>query len=101
MDDRQGVGLAGAARLAPGEAIRYRLRTSEDGGATGPAIIAGPTCDSVDILNEKTSYPLPIELDAGNNVDFLSAGAYTVCYASAGFNRFPPPPIYYTGGLDV
>ena len=36
-----------------GEATRYRLRTSEDGGATGPAIIAGPTCDSVDILNEK------------------------------------------------
>ncbi|MGZ8802295.1 MAG: type III PLP-dependent enzyme [Mycobacterium sp.] len=84
-----------------GEAIRYRLRTSKDGGATGPAIIAGPTCDSVDILYEKTPYPLPIELDAGDTVDFLSAGAYTVCYASAGFNGFPPPPIYYTGDLDV
>jgi ornithine decarboxylase len=81
-----------------GEAIRYRLTTSKDGGATAPVNLAGPTCDSVDILYERVPYPLPIELEIGDTVDFLSAGAYTVCYASAGFNGFPPPPIYYVGG---
>ncbi|MEO5723886.1 MAG: type III PLP-dependent enzyme, partial [Ilumatobacteraceae bacterium] len=58
------------------EAIRYRLRTSHDGGATGPVAIAGPTCDSADVLYQKSAYELPLALAEGDMVDILSAGAY-------------------------
>jgi len=72
------------------EAIRYRLRTAHDGGATGPVAIAGPTCDSADVLYEKSAYELPLALAEGDMVDILSAGAYTTTYSSVGFNGFPP-----------
>src|SRR5262249_12883829 len=44
------------------ESIKYRIRTPADGGLCGPAVIAGPTCDSYDILYEKTPYELPFDL---------------------------------------
>jgi ornithine decarboxylase len=72
------------------EAIRYRLRTPHDGGPTGPVALAGPTCDSADVLYEKSAYELPLALDEGDLVDILSAGAYTTTYSSVGFNGFPP-----------
>lgn len=72
------------------EAIRYRLRTAHDGGPTGRAVVAGPTCDSVDVLYEKSGYELPLALCEGDMVDILSAGAYTTTYSSVGFNGFPP-----------
>ncbi len=74
------------------EAIRYRLRTAYDGtgAATGPVAIAGPTCDSADVLYEKSAYELPLALAEGDMVDILSAGAYTTTYSSVGFNGFPP-----------
>ena len=72
------------------EAIRYRLRTPHDGGPTGPVAIAGPTCDSADVLYEKTDYELPLALDEGDMVDVLAAGAYTTMYSSVGFNGFAP-----------
>ena len=74
------------------EAIRYRLRTAYDGtgAATGPVAIAGPTCDSADVLYEKSAYELPLALAEGDMVDILSAGAYTTTYSSIGFNGFPP-----------
>ena len=72
------------------EAIRYRLRTPHDGGATGPVALAGPTCDSADVLYEKNAYHLPLALAEGDLIDILSAGAYTTTYSSVGFNGFPP-----------
>jgi ornithine decarboxylase len=72
------------------EAIRYRIRTSRDGGMTGPVAIAGPTCDSADVLYEKTDYELPLDLTDGDFVDILSTGAYTTTYSSIGFNGFAP-----------
>ncbi|MCU1367284.1 MAG: Orn/DAP/Arg decarboxylase 2 [Ilumatobacteraceae bacterium] len=71
------------------EAIRYRLRTPHDGMPTGPVAIAGPTCDSADVLYEKSAYELPLALAEGDMVDILSAGAYTTTYSSVGFNGFP------------
>jgi ornithine decarboxylase len=53
-------------------------------------VLAGPTCDSTDIIYEKARYELPLALTAGDFVDFLSAGAYTSSYASVGFNGFAP-----------
>ncbi len=72
------------------EAIRYRLRTPHDGGLTGPVAIAGPTCDSADVLYEKSDYELPLALTEGDMVDVMSAGAYTTTYSSVGFNGFAP-----------
>jgi ornithine decarboxylase len=72
------------------EAIRYRLLTRHDGGETGPVILAGPTCDSADILYEKSDYRLPLALESGDRVWILAAGAYTTTYASVGFNGIPP-----------
>jgi ornithine decarboxylase len=75
-----------------GEAIRYRIRTSADGGPTGPCVLAGPTCDSVDVLYEEV--PLPLDLAEGDTVRLLSTGAYTSSYSTVGFNGFAPLPTY-------
>ena len=75
-----------------GEAIRYRLRTTADGGVTGPCVLAGPTCDSADVLYEEQMVDLPVTLAEGDEVRLLSAGAYTSCYSSVGFNGFEPLP---------
>jgi len=83
-------GLFGGLIETLGEAIRYRIETDCDGGARGPAVIAGPTCDSTDILYKRTPYELPLQLCAGDQVRFLSAGAYTFTCALAGFNGFAP-----------
>ena len=72
------------------EAIRYRLRTDKDSGPQGPVIVAGPSCDSADILYEKAGYTLPLDLASGDEVLILATGAYTTTYASVGFNGFPP-----------
>jgi ornithine decarboxylase len=72
------------------ESIRYPIRTAKDRDDTAPCIIAGPTCDSVDVLYEKTPYPLPVSLAIGDKVLIEAAGAYTATYSSVGFNGFPP-----------
>lgn len=77
------------------EAIRYRLRTGRDGGPVGPVAIAGPTCDSADVLYEKSDYELPLGLAEGDLVDIMSAGAYTTTYSSIGFNGFAPLAEHY------
>jgi ornithine decarboxylase len=72
------------------EAIKYRIRTPHDGGPAGPVVLAGPSCDSVDTLYEKTDLQLPLALEPGDKVLILSTGAYTSAYSSVGFNGFPP-----------
>jgi ornithine decarboxylase len=76
------------------ESIKYRIATPGRGGQCGPVIIAGPTCDSADILYEKTAYRLPLGLEIGDKVAILAAGAYTASYASVGFNGFAPIRTY-------
>jgi ornithine decarboxylase len=72
------------------ESIRYPIRTTKDRDEMAPCIIAGPTCDSVDVLYEKTPYPLPVSLAIGDKVLIEAAGAYTASYSSVGFNGYPP-----------
>jgi ornithine decarboxylase len=88
------IGKFGGLAETMDEAIKYRLSSSKDGGETGPVILAGPTCDSVDILYERTEYCLPLDLKSGDLVRFHSAGAYTSSYASVGFNGFPPLSVH-------
>jgi ornithine decarboxylase len=76
------------------ESIKYRIEASGRGGPRGPVIIAGPTCDSADILYERTEYDLPLGLEIGDKVEILATGAYTASYASVGFNGFPPLRTY-------
>ena len=72
------------------EAIQYALTTARDGDPVGPVILAGPTCDSVDIMYQHAHYELPLTLRAGDIVRILGTGAYTATYSSVGFNGFPP-----------
>ena len=76
------------------ESIKYQIEAPGRDGPSGPVVIAGPTCDSADILYEKTEYRLPLELEVGDKVEILSTGAYTSSYASVGFNGFPPMRTY-------
>ena len=89
------IGRFGGLPEVLDEAIQYRLRTGRDGGPAGPVIIAGPTCDEVDILYENAGYELPLALEVGDRIQILSAGAYTATYASVGFNGFPPLDEHY------
>ncbi|MFC6641419.1 MULTISPECIES: type III PLP-dependent enzyme [Sulfitobacter] len=73
-----------------GEAIRYQIVTSHDGEETGPCVLAGPSCDSADILYEKRPIHLPLSLRDGDKVMIRACGAYTSSYSSVGFNGFPP-----------
>ena len=89
------VGKFGGLPETHQEAIQYRITTPHDGGPEGPVVIAGPTCDEVDVLYDKAGYTLPLALQAGDKVEILSTGAYTATYASVGFNGFPPLAEYY------
>jgi ornithine decarboxylase len=74
-----------------GEAIRYRLTVPEHrNSACSPAIIAGPTCDSVDTLYERNQVEMPVDLKAGDIVLVHDTGAYTATYSSVGFNGLSP-----------
>jgi ornithine decarboxylase len=77
-----------------GERIHYRLRTPHDGAPCEAVILAGPTCDSTDVIYQHSDCRLPLDLAIGDPLDFLSAGAYTASYASVEFNGFPPLKTY-------
>jgi len=83
------VGKFGGLAETLGESIKYRLRTSRT-GPPGPIVLAGPTCDSADILYEKSGYHLPLDLQCGDRIEILNTGAYSSSYASVNFNGFPP-----------
>jgi ornithine decarboxylase len=88
------IGKFGGLAETMDEAIRYPITTPHDGDRTSPCIIAGPTCDSADVLYEKKTYPLPISLAIGDIVLIEATGAYTTTYASNGFNGFAPLPAF-------
>lgn len=79
------------------ESIKYPVVSSKDGPdeKEGEVIIAGPTCDSADIMYEDYKYRLPLSLKSGDKLYWLSTGAYTSTYASIEFNGFPPIKTYY------
>jgi ornithine decarboxylase len=88
------IGKFGGLAETMEEAIRYPIRTPRDGDKAAPCIIAGPTCDSADVLYEKKPYMLPVSLAIGDKVLIEAAGAYTTTYSSVAFNGFPPLKSY-------
>ncbi len=88
------IGKFGGLAETMDEAIRYPIVTSKDGDEKAPCVIAGPTCDSADVLYEKVPYDLPVTLTVGDEVLIEAAGAYTTTYASVAFNGFSPLQAY-------
>lgn len=84
------IGMFSGLAETMGEAIRYRITTDRDHEPTGPCILAGPSCDSADVLYERQPYQLPLGLQGGDRVVIHSCGAYTSTYSTVGFNGFPP-----------
>ena len=76
------------------EMIRYPIRTAYDDDERSPCVLAGPSCDSVDVLYEKEPYWLPVSLEIGAKVLIEGTGAYTATYSSVGFNGFAPLKAY-------
>jgi len=62
-------------------------------GPTRPSVLAGPTCDSIDVINEHLELP---KLDIGDLIVGRAMGAYTWASASE-FNFFPRATVL---GLD-
>ena len=89
------IGKFGGLAETMDEAIKYRIQTPHDGDATGPVILAGPTCDSADILYEKAGYEMPVSLQVGDRVRIMTTGAYTTSYSAVNFNGFAPLKAYF------
>jgi ornithine decarboxylase len=88
------IGKFGGLAETMDEAIRYPIVTAKDADEKAPCVVAGPTCDSADVLYEKTPYDLPVTLTVGDEVLIEAAGAYTTTYASVAFNGFEPLKAY-------
>jgi ornithine decarboxylase len=89
------IGKFGGLAETMDESIRYPIRTPRDGDPVAPCVLAGPTCDSADVLYEKKPYELPVSLEIGDKVLIDGAGAYTASYASVAFNGFAPLRTYH------
>ena len=57
-------------------------------------VIAGPTCDSADIMYEHYKYGLPLNWRAATAFTGCH-GAYTTSYSAVEFNGFPPLKAFY------
>lgn len=88
------IGKFGGLAETLDEAIKYRIEALGRKGATEGVILAGPSCDSADILYEKFKYQLPLSLKVGDKLRIHATGAYTASYSSVGFNGFAPLPTY-------
>ncbi|MEQ5837254.1 type III PLP-dependent enzyme [Marinobacter sp. NFXS9] len=76
------------------ESIKFPIHT-EKTGECEDVVIAGPTCDSADIMYEHYKYGLPLNLAMGDRLYWLTTGAYTTTYSAVYFNGFPPLQDYY------
>ena len=88
------IGKFGGLAETMDESIRYPIRTDHDEDRMAPCVLAGPTCNSADVLYEKEPYMLPVSLEIGDKVLIEGAGAYTTTYAAVAFNGFPPLKSY-------
>jgi len=71
------------------EGLQYEVLTERTGSLIA-CTVAGPTCDSVDVVMREQM--LPEDLQADDFVFIPNAAAYTTAYAST-FNGFPLPDV--------
>ena len=88
------IGKFGGLAETMDESIRYPIRTVRDEDEMAPCVLAGPTCDSADVMYEKVPYMLPVSLEIGDKVLIEGTGAYTTTYSAVAFNGFPPLKSY-------
>ena len=73
------------------EAIKYQfIVPGKENNELSDCILAGPTCDSADVLYERNKVKLPVDLRSGDVFIIKSCGAYTSTYSTIAFNGFPP-----------
>jgi ornithine decarboxylase len=84
------IGKFGGLAETMDESIRYPIKTPRDGDELSPCVLAGPTCDSADVMYEREPYQLPVSLEIGDKVLIEGTGAYTATYSSVCFNGFSP-----------
>lgn len=72
------------------ESIKYPIYQQNYVSPTRKMILAGPTCDSCDIIYQKFDIKLSDNTKQKDRLYFLSCGAYTSSYASVCFNGFKP-----------
>jgi ornithine decarboxylase len=89
------IGKFGGLAETMDESIRYPIRTPRDGDPVGPCVLAGPTCDSADVMYERSPYALPVSLEIGDKVLIEGTGAYTATYSAIAFNGFAPLKTYH------
>ncbi|HPE20614.1 MAG TPA: type III PLP-dependent enzyme [Candidatus Mcinerneyibacteriales bacterium] len=83
------IGMFGGMIETLNESIKYPIYIEKE-GLEEEYIIAGPTCDSMDILYEDYKYRFPETTVPGDKVYIFSTGAYTQSYSAVYFNGFPP-----------
>lgn len=90
------IGKFGGLMETLDESIKYPIFTEKPVRTKEKmeVILAGPTCDSYDILYEDFRYNLPASLKDGDRLWFLTAGAYTQSYSAINFNGIPPLRAY-------
>lgn len=91
------IGKFGGLAETMDEAIQYPIEVLGDeqagdgqDGDREAVILAGPTCDSADVLYERADYKMPMGLKAGDRVRIHATGAYTTTYSAVCFNGFAP-----------
>jgi ornithine decarboxylase len=68
---------------------KYPVEPLTARGPALPSVLAGPTCDSIDVVDEHIELP---KLEIGELVVGRTMGAYTWCSATE-FNFFPKPQV--------
>ncbi len=76
------VGRYNGLAETEGEAIKYDIKASNDNKKYKyeSFILAGPSCDSHDIIYEKNPCYLPNNIKVGDKIRIFSTGAYTTVY---------------------
>jgi ornithine decarboxylase len=69
--------------------VRYPVEPLREGGERLPSVLAGPTCDSIDVIAENLMLP---QLKVGDLLVGRAMGAYTWACATE-FNFFPKPAV--------
>ena len=75
------VGRYNGLAETEGEAIKYLIKSPSCKSAKKSSyVIAGPSCDSHDIVYKKNLYRLPKDLKIGDRLRIFCTGAYTTSY---------------------